>query len=338
MQLHLRPDLTNQEIAELFELIAAVLTVQQANLYRIRAYEVAGYAISQWPVDIVEMIRNHESIDDIPGIGEAISEKLHELVKTGRITAFEQYVQDIPAGMWPLLKVRGIGPKTAFLFSTLFHLENEATALAEVKKLCQQHAIGQLEHFGEKSEKIILQAINDYEAHHNRLSYPIAKQQADQLIGQLKKCVDIQQIQALGSLRRQTSTIGDIDIGLTTTSISQVKKYVKNIKTVKRILTIGDQMIRLILDNDLQVDVKIVPDSEWGSFIQHFTGSKAHNIKLREYALSQGYSLSEHGIKRLVDGQVFTFTDEKKFYQFLGLKWIKPQDRIGEAEVELAKM
>lgn len=338
MQLHLRPDLTNQEIAELFELIAAVLTVQQADLFRIRAYEVAGYAISQWPVELVDMIRNHESIDDVPGIGESISEKLHELVKTGRITAFEKYLKDIPAGMRPLLKVRGIGPKTAFLFSSLYHLDNEITALEEVKKLCQNHAISQLEHFGEKSENTILQAINDFEAHHNRLPYPIAKKQAEQLIGLLKKCSAIHQIEALGSLRRQTATVGDIDLGLTVFNLSQVKSYVKNIKTVKTILTIGDQMIRLILDNDLQVDLKIVPDSEWGSFIQHFTGSKAHNIKLREYALSLGYSLSEHGIKRLSDGKRFTFTDEKKFYQFLGLKWIKPQDRIGEAELDLAKM
>jgi DNA polymerase (family 10) len=338
MQLNLRKDLSNQEIADLFEFIAAVLIVKQANPYRIRAYEVAGYAISQLPIDIVDMIRQHESIDEIPGIGEAISQKLHELVKTGHITAFEEYVQDIPAGMKSLLQVRGIGPKTAFLFSSLFHLHNEATALDEVKKLCEQHQISQLEHFGEKSENAILQAINDFKSTHNRLSYPIAKQQADELIGLLKKCSGIDKIEALGSLRRQSSTVGDIDLGLTVTNLDQVKSYVKNIANVKRVISIGDQMMRLILKNDLQVDLKIVPNAEWGSFIQHFTGSKAHNIKLREYANKLGYSLSEHGIKSISDHEIITFTDEKEFYQFLKLKWIPPQDRKGEAEIELAKM
>jgi len=338
MQLHLSKNLTNQEISELFEFIAGVLTVQNADHFRIRAYEVAGYAISQWGSELTEMIRAQESIDDIPGIGESISQKLHELVKTGHIKAFEQYVKDIPAGMRPLMKVRGIGPKTAFLFAKTFQLTKEATALNDVQELCQQHRIKTLENFGEKSENLILQAINDYQTTHNRLPYPIAFKLAQQVIGQLNQDKSIVKIAALGSLRRQTPTVGDIDIGLATTNSASVKNTVKKMKTVKKIVAIGDQMMRLLLDNDIQVDIKLVPPAEWGSFIQHFTGSKAHNIKLREFALSQGYSLSEHGIKRLSDHKIFTFTDEKKFYQFLGLKWIKPEDRLGEAELETAKM
>jgi DNA polymerase (family 10) len=207
--------------------------------------------------------------------------------------------------------------------------------LADVKKLAQSGKIRLLDGFGEKSETELITIIDNHQVQ-TRIPYSQAHSIAETFLNQLITCEAITTAEMLGSLRRHNPTIGDIDIGIATTNIGLVKNCVNDMKIVKRVVASGPQLIRVILESGFQVDIKVSTAEEWGAFLQHFTGSKEHNIKLREYALDKGLSLSEHGIKNTDTGKLTTFSDETAFYNYLGLQWIPPQNRVGGSEIEAA--
>lgn len=330
MHLPLKKDLSNQEIADVFNFIAGVLALQKANPFRSRAYLNAASVIEQLEQPLSEMFLTNPDFDDLPGIGDTLQQKLVELFTTGNVKALQEYVADIPASVFVLDKVHGLGVKRGYVLAKAFHLDNADTAITDLIALAQAGKIRDLEGFGEKSEADILAALQAHVTK-KRLPYAVAKKIADQLVAELKECPDIAHIEVLGSLRRQLETIGDVDIGIAVKDMGRVKEFVKNMKSVKRIVVAGDQLMRVQLQDGNQVDIKVATPEEWGSFLQHFTGSKEHNIRLRELAIKQGKSLSEHGIKE--NGQLKLFEDEKSFYADLGLPWIPPQDRVGGAEL-----
>lgn len=332
--------MSNRELSTVLDFISGVLALKGEDRFRVRAYQNAAAAVDQHPEQLWELFRTHQNLDDVPAIGRTLVEKLTELFTTGNIVAFQKYVHDIPAGVWALTPVHGIGVKRAYKLATTFHLDKEETALSELIAKAQAGEIRNLEGFGEKSEQELLEALQNHVVR-DRIHRSVAAPIAHQLITELLKSPAIQKAEALGSLRRETPTVGDIDIGIATNNIGSVKTFVKNMKSVKRVIIEGDQVLRVMLTNDHQVDIKASPLEAWGSFLQHYTGSKEHNIKLREFALRQGKSLSEHGIKE-TDEQGFSilkkFTSEEAFYAHLGLDWIKPQDRVGSDEIERAKI
>jgi DNA polymerase (family 10) len=314
-----------------------VLELQGADRFRVRAYDNAATAISLYPQELKELFKQHYDLDKIPGVGKTLVEKLTELFSTGTIEAFQKYVSDIPAGTWPLAQLHGIGVKKAYKLATTFKLDDEATALAQIKQHAHNHDIRLLAGFGEKSESELITMIDNHKQH-SRIPYSTAHSIAQSFVDELKKCDAVVTAEMLGSLRRHSPTIGDIDLGIATTDIGRVEECVKNMKSVKRLVVSGPQLLRVMLTSDFQVDIKVSTKAEWGAFLQHFTGSKEHNIKLREYALDKGMSLSEHGIKDTKTSQLTTFDDETEFYRYLGLNWIKPEERVGGSEIELARL
>jgi DNA polymerase (family 10) len=333
MQLSLSKNMTNQQIADVMEFISGVLELQGANRFRVRAYDNAASAIAAHTEALKEMHEAHKDLSKVPGVGKTIAEKLTELFTTGNIEAFQKYVSDIPGATLPLSQLHGIGVKKAYKISTAFNLENPDTALQDVKKLAEDNKISYLDGFGEKSQADLITIIaTHFES--KRMSYKVARQIADVFLKELITCEAIEKAEALGSLRRQSPTVGDIDIGIVTNDIGSVKTFVKNMKSVKRVVVSGAQLLRVIIEPNHQVDIKVATKEEWGSFLQHFTGSKEHNIKLRELALKKNLSLSEHGIKDTETGKLHLFADEKKFYAFLGLNWIAPSKRLGDTEIE----
>lgn len=335
MLLNLHAKMSNQEIGETMAFIAGVLALQAADRFRIRAYDNAATAIAQYPKELYQLHAEHYDLDKIPGVGKTLAEKLNELFTTGTIKAFQNYVQDIPAGTWSLAQLHGVGVKKAYKLATEFQLDDPDTALAETKKQAENQKIRLLAGFGEKSEKELITII---ENHHQqkRISYSTAHSIAEEFIKQLIICKAVTAAEMLGSLRRQSPSIGDIDLGVAVTDISLVENFVKDMKSVKRVVVSGPQLIRVMLNSNFQVDIKVSNKAEWGAFLQHFTGSKEHNIKLREFALRKGLSLSEHGIKDTNTGKLTTFSDETLFYNFLGLTWINPVNRAGGSEIEQA--
>jgi DNA polymerase (family 10) len=174
------------------------------------------------------------------------------------------------------------------------------------------------------------------EQKHQKKRIPLAEAQAvaDQLCTALLNTGAFVKIEALGSLRRQAPTVGDVDLGAVVKSVEQARQSIRQLPMIKSVLAAGDNMIRIVLRNSWQVDIKLSSAEEWGSFMQHFTGSKEHNIRLREYALKRGLSLSEHGIIIKSSGEVKKFTSEEAFYTFLDLRWIPPAERVGGNEIE----
>jgi DNA polymerase (family 10) len=341
MKLRLDRSLTNHEIAEVFEFIAAVLDIRLANKFKIRAYENAADTLRNLDRPIQEYIKENYDLVELPGIGEGICRKLNELYKTGDIKEFERIVASVPAGMYALVPVHGIGPKHAYQLAQKFALNDENTAINRLIKHAKNGEIRVLEGFGEKSEADILNALVKYSRQKKRIELELAEKLAQRVIDVIKgKCSDIDTIETLGSLRRKSKTIGDIDLGIVCADFGCVQEAVKKLDNFYRMLVAGKQMMSFILDERegeigalAQVDIKRVTREEWGSFIQHFTGSKEHNIRLREYALKRGMSLSEHGIKDIKTGEIKWFSSEKEFYKKLGIEWMPPEMRVGKDEI-----
>lgn len=332
--------MTNAEISQRFEYLAAALQLidQKKYFFQIRSYQKVAQVLRDFPKEMADVYEEQKDLEGIEGIGPAIESKIIELLTTGHSKEMDEYIGQVPAAIFPLLDVNGVGVKRAYKFVTLFDLKPE-TAVDELEKIAKAGKIRTLEGFGEKSEKDIIDSIALHRVQQDSMSYDDAIKIANELLEELRKCPAVEEALPLGSLRRKKARVGDIDLGLATTDFPQVKTAVKKIKLVKDVLADGENLIRVILQNNAQVDIKSSPPQRWGAFLQHFTGSKEHNIKLREFALKQNKSLSEHGIKLVdQDKKLVEFDTEEKFYNYLGLKWIPPEKRVGEEEINQARL
>lgn len=332
--------MTNQDIARQFEHLAAALQLidQKKFFFQIRSYQKVAQVLRDLPNEVAAIYDEKKSLDNIEGIGPAIEAKIIELLETGHSKEIDHHIGQVPAAIFPLIDVNGIGVKRAFKFVTLFNLTPE-NAVDELEKVAKEGKIRVIEGFGEKSEQDIIESIELFRAQRSSFEYQEAIKIAEELLKELKKCSEIVEALPLGSLRRKKARIRDIDLGISTNDFEAVKKYVKNMKSVKQVLADGESLIRVILQNNIQVDIKSSPPQRWGAFLQHFTGSKEHNIKLREFALKQGKSLSEHGIKLVNENKrLVEFESEEAFYKDLGLQWISPEKRVGEEEINQARI
>jgi len=346
MKLPLHSQMTNEQIADGFKFISQVLDTNPGNHFRAQAYEEAGVIIhllsyqlldkfnelkQQGPTTATEIFA--KQLDELPGIGESITAKLVELFTTGEIKAFAKYTAKLPGGMYPLVKLYGIGAKKALKLCQVFKLNDPETAVSELLEKARQGKLREIEGFGEKSEQELIRFLED-QHHKTRIPRERALVVAEDLKKSLLKLAEVKKVIFLGSLRRGAELVGDIDFGIIITDPVAVKTAIEQLPQVRRVLAAGENLIRLILVNGWQVDLKISTAEEWGSFIQHFTGSKEHNIRLREFALSKNLSLSEHGIKDKLTDQVKKFSTEEDFYRYLGLKLIPPAERIGKDEID----
>ncbi len=340
-------DLTAKTIAQVLENVAAAYKIKGEDFFRIRAYENAAAAIRHSGEDIRELWQD-KKLTEIPGVGPSIAQHLDELFKKGGVKHFDQVTKNLPAGMFELLKVPRIGPKTAYKLAKQFKLNDAKTAIKKLKQHAQAGEIKKLPGFAQEKEKDILGSLNTFMAHpQERLLLPEAQKYADSVLAYMAKGKVCDQIEALGSLRRQAPTIGDIDLAATSADPDKCLAYFVAYPGVKQVLAKGENTARILVANNVQVDLKIVEAEMFGSLLQHFTGSKQHNIELREHALKKGLSLSEYGIKKVPafakapagkqSSNLIKFRDEEKFYKFLGLEWIPPELREGTEEIEAAK-
>jgi len=331
--------LTNLQIAREFEKLSIALQVIDAKkfFFQIRSYETAQEVIRNLTKELSQLYEEKQDLDKIDGIGPAIEHKIIELLTKGYSDEMKLHISSIPQAIFELTDIPGIGAKRALRLTTEFDLK-EGKAIEQLAKVAEAGKIRELDGFGEKSEKDIIDSIRRISIKHNSFTYDEAIDLAKKLIHEIKKSDAVLEVMPLGSLRRKKAVVKDIDLGISTNDYDKVKEVIKKISMIKEILAEGDQLIRVLLDNNIQVDMKSSPPQRWGAFLQHFTGSKEHNIKLRELALRQGKSLSEHGIK-LIDEEkrLVEFKTEEKFYDYLGLKWIDPTERLGGDEIEKAK-
>ena len=335
--------MSNQEITQLFRNVAAAYSIKDEKKYKFQiiAYQKAADAVEHASIELKSLYREG-NLEKIPGIGPTIKSRLEELFTTGRVEHFETIFKDIPSAVFPLLDIPSFGPKKAFKIVSHFKLSNPKTVVEDIEKLAEKGQIAELEGFGEKSEQDILRALSEFEDGTNktrRMLMSIADKIAQEVLEYLKKSKDIIDVEPLGSLRRMVSTVGDVDIAATSKNPQAVIDYFADYPHKERMIEKGPATASFLIGGGRHVDLLVLPPEMFGSMLQHFTGSKHHNVALREYALKKGFSLSERGVKFTKDPEraMKTFKTEKEFYNFLGMEWIPPEIRENLGEIEIAR-
>lgn len=340
---------SNKEIAHLLRSVAAAYLIKKENSFKIIAYQNAADSIEHLTREVKDIWEDNQ-LKNIATIGPSIYTHLDEYFRTGKSIHFEKVFIGIPRSVYELLRVSTLGPKRAYKLVKYLKLNNQRPAISNLKKNCLLGKVAKLEGFGKKSEAEILSAINLYEKQltkSERMPLPYAFSIATEVIDYLRKNQLINHVDGLGSLRRMVATIGDIDIAVKIRNLKFeirnfkeiVDYFIKFPKTIK-VNNAGEKKASIIVRPNIQVDLRVQEPESYGSMLQYFTGSKTHNVKLREYALKKGYSLSEYGIKNIKNkkqkAKIRLFGNEKNLYNFLRLQYIPPEIREGTNEIELA--
>lgn len=334
--------MTNKEVATLLHHVAVAYAIKDEGKFRFQiiAYNKASETIEAMTVPVESLFKEGKT-EGIAGVGPSIRQHLEELFTTGKSSHFENLLSELPPAMFPLLAIPSFGPKKAYRLVTHFTLTDPKTVIQDIEELAKENKIAELEGFGKKSQDLILAAVAEFhkgKVKNIRMPLPFANELAEKIIAYLKKSPDVIEAYPLGSLRRKRDTIGDVDIAVTTTNDQAVIEHFIKYPYIERILGQGKNEANFLTAGGFRVDLRTQPKESFGSLLQHFTGSKNHNVHLREYALSKGLSLSEWGIKKTDDetGTLQKYDNEKDFYKALGMRYIPPEIREDTGEIELA--
>jgi DNA polymerase (family X) len=322
----------NREIADLLDRIADALEIKGELGFKVVAYRKASRILQDMTEDIESVTRDGR-LETIPGIGSGLAGKIKEYVETGKMTKYQEVMKDVPEGLLGLLEIQGLGGKTIHLM----HEELGVNGLDDLKRVIADGSLPGLHGMGEKKVENIRKAIEARARVGERISIAGASLIADEVIAYLSKASGISRVSAAGSLRRMKETVGDIDIlacGKKGTAI--IDYFVRFLGTV-RVLAGGETKGSIVVraeGTERQVDLRIVDEPEYGAALLYFTGSKAHNIKLRGLAKERGLKISEYGVFR--GSKRLAGREEKDCYKVLEMPWIPPEMREDRGEVELA--
>lgn len=320
----------NQKLAEIFNKIADALEFKDENRFKIIAYRKAAQILSNLTHDIYEYYKKQE-LEKIPGIGEGIAKKIREYFETGEIKKLKEVTKGIPDGLLDLLNIPSLGPKTL----ALAYKKLNVKSLQELEKVINDGSLAKLPQMGEKKVENIKKGIELFKKAQERMPIGKAVFIINEIIDELKKLPEVKRITPAGSYRRMRETVGDLDILVMSDDAKKVMEKFTNLKIVKRVLASGKTKSSIITEQDIQVDLRIIEEKSWGAALQYFTGSKAHNIKLRGIAKDLGYKINEYGVFK---GEKYvTGANEEDVYKILGLQFIPPEMREDLGEVELAK-
>jgi DNA polymerase (family 10) len=325
----------NKEVAEQFYLIAQLLSLTDENPFKIRAYEKAAQVVESLPEPIENLVSNFDKLSSIPGVGKSIAEKIVEYFNTGKIQRLEELKTKFPEGILEMLKIPGLGPKRVRLLYEKLGIKDVKT----LKEYAQKGTLRTLPGFGEKVEQNILEGIDLLSTSEQRLLLFDALKTVEEILAQLKKNKEVINIDPCGSLRRRKETIGDIDILCCVKEGKEkeiIEKFTK-LSVVKKVLACGETKGSILTVSNIQVDLRVVPKDVYGAALQYFTGSKQHNIHLREIANKKGLTLSEYGVFKIdkKDKPICGKTEEE-VYKILGLQYIEPELREDRGEIEKA--
>jgi DNA polymerase (family 10) len=322
----------NNEIARTFQDIADLLELKGENIFKIRAYQKAARTIEHLPEEIEVMLREGADLKSIPGVGEAIAKKTTELVTTGKLGYYDELKSEFPEGITKLLEIPGIGPKTAIKLSEL-----GVTSINELEQAINDGRVASLFRLGDRTAENILHQIQALRRKDQRIPIGEALPVVEEILEALRRIPGVKNVTAAGSLRRFRETVGDIDLMGTADNSESVINAFTALSQVREVLAQGSTKASVILKSGLQADLRMVEHDSFGSLLQYFTGSKQHNIDLRQRSQRQGLKLSEYGITDLATDRLEKFATEEDFYRRLGLQYIPPEIREGQQEIELAE-
>jgi DNA polymerase (family 10) len=322
----------NPDIARLFDEVADLLEIQDANPFRVRAYRNAARTIRDFPEPLTDVVRaGAKDLTDIAGIGDDLAEKIREIVATGELGLRQQLARKLPAGLLDLLRIPGLGPKRV----KLLYKKLKVKSAGDLAKALDAGKVQKLKGFGPKMEEKMRAGLGQAQVTERRMLLHEADAQASAMVGYLEAGSDIHQIALAGSYRRRRETIGDLDILVTSDNGARAMDYFVRYGEVAAVISQGETRATVKLRGGLQVDLRAVEPAAYGAALQYFTGSKAHNVELRKIAQEQGYKLNEYGLfkgTRRVAGRT-----EEEIYAQLGLDWMPPELREARGEIALAR-
>ncbi len=325
---------SNQEIAALLKRIGDILAIEGENRFKIIAYQRAADVIERsshgvqdaWQGDPANLRR-------IDGVGEAIAEKLDELFRTGQMSYYEKIRAQIPEGLVELLQIPGVGPKTV---SKFWHAYNITTldGLKEALTDAEKNLPG----LGAKTIENLKQGIGAIGLHTTRVRLAVAFYFAQELMDALQNACGgaIEKISPAGSLRRLRPTIGDIDLLVASAAPQKIIDAFVQLPQAREVLAKGDTKASIVAHNGMQADLRVLEPQRWGTALQYFTGSREHNVRIRDLALKKGLSLSEWSITRVKSGKEILYDSEEKVYAALGMAWMPPELREAAGEIKAA--
>jgi DNA polymerase (family 10) len=325
---------SNKEIAKVFQDIADLLELKGENPFKIRAYQRVVRSIEHLPVEVEQLVAE-DKLKEVPGVGEAITKKITELVTTGKLDFYEKLKAEFPAGISTLLDLPGIGPKTAMLLTR----ELDIKSIDELEAAIAGGKVTPLPRMGDKTVENLLRQIQALRRKKRSQRIPISEALpvVDEISAKLSPLPGLRHLTPAGSLRRFQETVGDIDLMGTADKATEVIHAFTTLPQVRDVLASGTTKASVLVSGGLQVDLRIVDHDSFGSTLQYFTGNKQHNINLRERAHRMGLKLSEYGITNLATGELEKFATEEAFYQRQGLEFIPPEIREGQQEIERAE-
>lgn len=322
----------NLELAKLLRMMAVYLEMKDIP-FKPQAYERAAYSIESLDEDIEEFIGKvgKEGLKALPGIGESIAEKILEFLKTGQIKELEELKKEVPVDIETLSSIEGVGPKTIFKLYKALGIKS----LEDLERACKEHKIRRLAGFGIQSEEKILKGIEFFKQGGGRKILGFIMPFVESLINYLKENKDIDVVVPAGSYRRKKETVGDIDILATSKNPQKIMDYFVAFPEVEHVYAKGPTKTMVRLKIGLDVDLRVVEKESFGAALAYFTGSKDHNIQMRELALKRGWKLNEYGLFDK-NGQKIAGRTEEEIYKKLGLQWIPPELRENQGEIQLA--
>ncbi len=321
----------NAEIAEFFDRMAALLEIQGANPFRVRAYRNAARTVGDLPRSVGDMLEEEEDLSKLPGIGKDLASKIAEIVDTGHLTALEELEKEVPGGLVDLTRLPGLGPKRV----KILYEELGIRDLTGLERAGRKGRIRVLEGFGAKTEQRILEALSRHAREERRTKLADVEEIASAYVGYLRAIPGVKEVIVAGSYRRRKETVGDLDILVTCKKGSPVMKGFVEYDEVDAVISRGTTRSTVTLRSGLQVDLRVVAQVSYGAALYYFTGSKAHNIAVRTIAVRKKLKINEYGVfkgERRVAGRT-----EKEVFKAVGLRYIEPELRESRGEIEAAK-
>jgi len=329
----------NKAIANILYETADLLEIDGQDSFRIRSYRNAAQAIENHSQQIKDIIGEPKQVLAIPGIGKGMLQNLQELFKDGQLAVQKQLLEKYHPSMLQLLKIQGLGPKTIALIWSAYKVSD----VDGVEKLAREGKIRELPRMGEKAEAKLLKAIADYRRISGRFLIDAAEMEAEKLTQYLEKVSGIDKITPAGSLRRGRESVGDLDILVTGKACASEQgrqkaiAYAAQYPPLMDVIASGDNKISFHVRSGMQVDVRLLPPESFGAAMQYFTGSKAHNVALRQRALKMGYTLNEYSLATLEGEKPVAGKSEEEIYSKLNLDYIPPEMRENLGEIDLAE-